>query len=133
VPEEQQRFAHALIDLGGVSVVHGHSSHHPKAIEVYHNHLILYGCGDFINDYEGIVGHEEFRDDLVLMYFASVKPGTGDLLRVELTPLQMRRMRLNFATDRDAEWLRRTLDRESRGFGTRVEAGPCNQFLLTWT
>jgi len=57
VPEEQRRFAHALIDRAGVSVIHGHSSHHPKAIEIYRNRLILYGCGDFLNDYEGIKGY----------------------------------------------------------------------------
>ena len=47
----------ALIEEAGVPVVHGHSSHHPKAIEVYEGRLILYGCGDFLNDYEGIAGY----------------------------------------------------------------------------
>jgi poly-gamma-glutamate capsule biosynthesis protein CapA/YwtB (metallophosphatase superfamily) len=56
IPEEQQLFARTLIDRANVSVVHGHSSHHAKAIEVYHKRLILYGCGDFLNDYEGIRG-----------------------------------------------------------------------------
>ena len=69
IPEEHRRFA--LIDNAGVSIVHGHSSHHPIAIEVYRNRLILYGCGDFLNDYEGISGYEEFLDDLTLRYFAS--------------------------------------------------------------
>jgi poly-gamma-glutamate capsule biosynthesis protein CapA/YwtB (metallophosphatase superfamily) len=64
VPAEHVRFAHRLID-SGVDIVHGHSSHHPRPIEVYRNRLILYGCGDFINDYEGISGHERDRGDLV--------------------------------------------------------------------
>ena len=34
VTREQRRFAHRLVD-GGVDVVHGHSSHHPRPIEVY--------------------------------------------------------------------------------------------------
>jgi hypothetical protein len=50
-------------------------------MEVYHSRLILYGCGDFINDYEGIRGYEEYRDDLALMYFADIEPTTGILLR----------------------------------------------------
>lgn len=50
ISDAQQRFAHALIDRTNVSVIHGHSSHHPKAIEVYRDRLILYGCGDFLND-----------------------------------------------------------------------------------
>lgn len=58
VPDEQRRFAHALIDLGAADVVHGHSAHHAKAIEVHAGRPILYGCGDFINDYEGIAGYE---------------------------------------------------------------------------
>jgi poly-gamma-glutamate capsule biosynthesis protein CapA/YwtB (metallophosphatase superfamily) len=38
---EQQRFARELIDRAGVSIVHGHSSHHAKAIEVHNGRLIL--------------------------------------------------------------------------------------------
>src|SRR4249919_398417 len=46
----QRAFAHGLIDEAGVDIVHGHSSHHPKAIEVHGDRLVLYGCGDFLND-----------------------------------------------------------------------------------
>ncbi|MGQ0560599.1 MAG: CapA family protein, partial [Gemmatimonadota bacterium] len=70
IPPEHRRFAHALIDRAGIDLVHGHSSHHPKAIEIYRQRAILYGCGDFIDDYEGIKGYEEFRDDLVVMYIS---------------------------------------------------------------
>ena len=81
IPQSHRRFAHMLIDGAHVSIVHGHSSHHAKAIEVYNNRLILYGCGDFLNDYEGITGKEEFRGDLTLMYFATVDDRTGDLVQ----------------------------------------------------
>jgi poly-gamma-glutamate capsule biosynthesis protein CapA/YwtB (metallophosphatase superfamily) len=54
VPASHVRFAHRLLD-GEVDVIHGHSSHHPRPIDIYKNKLVLYGCGDFINDYEGIV------------------------------------------------------------------------------
>ena len=94
IPDEQRSFAHLLIDRADVSIIHGHSSHHPKAIEVYRNRLILYGCGDFLNDYEGINGYEEFRDDLVLMYFADVEPG-GTLAALEIVPLQIRNSSLS--------------------------------------
>ncbi|MEO6562748.1 MAG: CapA family protein, partial [Nitrosospira sp.] len=66
VPRDQREFAHLLIDEAGADVVHGHSSHHVKGIEVYKEKLILYGCGDFLNDYEGISGHEAYRGNLVL-------------------------------------------------------------------
>jgi poly-gamma-glutamate capsule biosynthesis protein CapA/YwtB (metallophosphatase superfamily) len=42
----------------------GHSSHHVRPIEVYHGKLVLYGCGDLIEDYEGISEYEQYRDDL---------------------------------------------------------------------
>ena len=60
-----------LID-GGFDVIHGHSSHHPRPVEVYRGRLVLYGCGDAINDYEGISGYGQFRGDLRLLYVASV-------------------------------------------------------------
>jgi poly-gamma-glutamate capsule biosynthesis protein CapA/YwtB (metallophosphatase superfamily) len=58
VSDEQREFARRLIDAADVDLVYGHSSHHPKALEVYKGKLILYGCGDFLNDYEGIGGFE---------------------------------------------------------------------------
>jgi len=67
VEPEQRAFAHGLIDAAGVDLVHGHSSHHPRGIEVHRERLILYGCGDFLNDYEGIRGYERYRGDLTLM------------------------------------------------------------------
>lgn len=56
IPPEHTRFAHQLLDEAGVDIVHGHSSHHPQGIDVYRDKPILYGCGDFLNDYEGISG-----------------------------------------------------------------------------
>jgi poly-gamma-glutamate capsule biosynthesis protein CapA/YwtB (metallophosphatase superfamily) len=119
VPAGQQRFARRLLD-GGVDIVHGHSSHHVRPIEVYRGKLILYGCGDFLNDYEGITGYDEFRDDLTLMYFATLQPETGRLVSRRMTPMQIRNLRVNRAAPQDAEWLGHTLARISRAFGARV-------------
>jgi poly-gamma-glutamate synthesis protein (capsule biosynthesis protein) len=119
VPWAQQRFARRLLD-GGVDIVHGHSSHHVRPIEIYRGKLILYGCGDFLNDYEGIAGYEEFRDDLTLMYFATLQPETGRLTSLRMTPMQIRNLRANRATPPDVEWLGSTLARISRAFGTHV-------------
>ena len=131
IPKDQRRFAHALIDEAGVSIVHGHSSHHAKAIEVYENRLILYGCGDFLNDYEGIAGYEEFRGDLSLMYFADVRPADGRLGALDITPLQIRRFQLSRPSQEDVDWLRRTLDRESAPFGTRVGLAPGRRLTVS--
>jgi poly-gamma-glutamate synthesis protein (capsule biosynthesis protein) len=123
VPREQRELAHRLIDAGAADLVHGHSSHHPKGIEIYRDRLVLYGCGDFLNDYEGIGGHEQFHSELVLAYFP-VLEASGRLAGLEMTPLRIRRLRLERARREDAEWLRRTLDRECRRLGTRLETGP---------
>lgn len=119
VPPAQIRFAHRLIDEG-VDVVHGHSSHHPRPVEVYRGKLILYGCGDTVDDYEGIGSHQAFRPELRLLYFASIDRRTGCLTELRMTPMRMRRMRLEHAPGDDAEWLRVRLEQMSRQFGTAV-------------
>jgi poly-gamma-glutamate synthesis protein (capsule biosynthesis protein) len=131
IPDEQVRFAHRLVE-GGIDIVHGHSSHHVKAIEVYRGRLILYGCGDFLTDYEGISGYEAFRGDLALMYLAQVDPDQGRLLEARLVPLQSRRFRLGRVSAQDAEWLADLLNRLGEPFGTRVELESDNRMLLRW-
>jgi Putative enzyme of poly-gamma-glutamate biosynthesis (capsule formation) len=132
IPREQIQFAHQLIDEASADVIHGHSSHHPKGIEVYKDRPIIYGCGDFLNDYEGIAGYEEFRSDLALMYFVSIEGATGTLIRFEMTPMQIRRFRANRAEREDALWLRDTLSREGEKLGTRTELQEDNTLTLRW-
>jgi poly-gamma-glutamate capsule biosynthesis protein CapA/YwtB (metallophosphatase superfamily) len=119
VPEAHARFAHRLLD-GSVDLVHGHSSHHPRPLEIYKDKLVLYGCGDFITDYEGIAGYEEFRDDLVLMYFPRLDSDTGELVDLWMAPLQIRKMQLIRPSAADREWLRERLANVSRNFGCDV-------------
>lgn len=132
VPRDQQAFAHRLIDAAGVDVIHGHSSHHAKAMEVYRERLILYGCGDFLNDYEGIRGYEKFRDDLALMYVLHVAPSTGTLDRLDITPFQIRRLRLGRTSTGDARWLRDVLTREGKRFGTEPTLTDEDRLSLRW-
>jgi len=132
IPRQHQAFAHHVVDLAAIDVVHGHSSHHPKGIEVYRGKPILYGCGDFINDYEGITGYEEFRSHLVLAYLVTVDPSPAGLLRLEMRPFETKRFQLRSAGRRDAEWLQDTLDREGRQFGTRVKLESGTRLALEW-
>jgi poly-gamma-glutamate capsule biosynthesis protein CapA/YwtB (metallophosphatase superfamily) len=129
VPADQVDFAHRLVD-GGVDVVHGHSSHHPRPFEVYRGRLVLYGCGDLVNDYEGISGYEGYRDDLRLLHLATIEPGSGSLAGLRMVPLQAHRMRLRHASRTDAEWLRSALDRAGRRHGTRVGIGADGVLLV---
>lgn len=60
VSRDQFRVAHRLMN-GGVDVVRGHSLHHLRP---------------------------EYRDDLLLLSFVSVEPGTGRLAGLSMTPMQ---------------------------------------------
>src|SRR5262249_18793236 len=117
---DQAPFARRLID-GGVDLIHGHSSHHPRPVEIYRGKLILYGCGDCIDDYEGISGYEQYRDDLRLLYFASILPGTGELAGLRMVAMQVRKMRLHHARPADSQWLAMVLGQISRRYGSRID------------
>jgi poly-gamma-glutamate synthesis protein (capsule biosynthesis protein) len=131
VPPEHVRFAHQLIDAG-VDLIHGHSSHHPRPVEVYRDRLVLYGCGDLIDDYEGIGSYEQYRPDLRLLYFAALAPDSGELLNLQMVPMRMRQMRLRHASTSDGEWLCGALDRISRGFGSSVVRTPDGSLALEY-
>jgi poly-gamma-glutamate capsule biosynthesis protein CapA/YwtB (metallophosphatase superfamily) len=120
IEPEQVTFAHRLID-GGVHLVHGHSSHHLRSIEVYRGKLIFYGCGDLVTDYEGIHGHEVWRGELGAMHFAELSTRDGSVLGLRLIPMKMNKLRLTRAGEADTRWLTDTLDRISRPFGARFE------------
>lgn len=119
-------FARRLIDKGAADIVHGHSSHHIKTLEIYRGKLILYGCGDFLNDYEGIRDYEAFRADLTLMYLPSLDLATGTLSALELIPLRIRRFSLAKASARDTEWIQQVVGEgdEYDNTGTRFDHLP---------
>lgn len=123
-------FAHALIDSGAVDVVHGHSSHHPKAIELYKDKPILYGCGDLLNDYEGISGHAEYRGDLALLYFLGFDARGREPPRLELVPVQIRQLRLSRPSRADAIWLAAMLDRECKPLNARAMLNDDNSMSI---
>lgn len=130
VPRAHVEFAHRLVEHG-VDLVHGHSSHHVRPIEVYRERLILYGCGDFLNDYEGISGHERrYRDDLALMFFPSLD-AAGRLTALRMTPLEIRKLRLNRPHPEDVRWLWATVNRISAPFGSSVDLAPDGSLALS--
>jgi len=130
IPEAQRRFAHGLIDRAGVDLVHGHSSHHPKGLEVYRDRLVLYGCGDFLNDYEGIGGEDSYRPELTFMYFPELAAGSGRLTGLALRPMRVRRFRLQDADEGEARWLLDRMNREGEGLGTAFTRAPDGTFHL---
>ena len=112
--------------------MHGHSSHHPKPIEIHDGRLILYGCGDFLTDYEGITGYEDFRGDLALMYLPRLAMQDGTLLSLDLVPFRLRKFQLNRAPPEDADWLAAMLERECSPFGTHVAVGNDDRVVISW-
>ncbi|MHA6964145.1 CapA family protein [Zobellella denitrificans] len=130
IPAAHRDFARALIDEAGVDLVHGHSSHHVLGLELYRERLILYGCGDFINDYEGIHGYEQYRPDLVLMFFPVLERDSGRLQSLRLVPLQLNKFRLCRARPEDAAWLAQRLNREGKRAGTAFRLQPDGSLTL---
>ena len=94
--------------------------------------MLRYGCGDFLNDYEGIRSYDEFRSDLSLMYFVDIDPANGKLATLEMVPLQIRRFQLNPPSAVDIAWIKQTLDRECRKFGCYVAASD-GRLTLNWS
>jgi poly-gamma-glutamate capsule biosynthesis protein CapA/YwtB (metallophosphatase superfamily) len=132
IPRNQIMFAHRLIQEG-IAIVHGHSSHHVKTIEVFKGHLILYGCGDFLTDYEGISGYEMFRGDLALMYLIELDSRSGELIAARLVPMRMRRFRLERTSAADAEWLCGRLNELGKPFKTGARLEKDSSLRLEWS
>jgi poly-gamma-glutamate synthesis protein (capsule biosynthesis protein) len=118
--DEEVRFAHQLIEHG-ISIVYGHSSHHVKTAEIYCDRLVLYGCGDFLNDYEGIGGHKALRSDLTLMYLPVIDPRRGRLVEARLVPMRVARFRVSRAPESDAHRLCDLLNELGAPLMTRSE------------
>jgi poly-gamma-glutamate capsule biosynthesis protein CapA/YwtB (metallophosphatase superfamily) len=104
----------------------------PQRHRVYRGRLVLYGCGDFLNDYEGIGDYEQFRGDLSLMYFPTLDPASGRLTALRMFPTQVKRFRVNRAAGADVRWLRDRLNREGKQFGPRIAIASDNSFILSW-
>lgn len=130
-PSEQIRdMAHFLIDECGVDIVHGHSAHHIQGVERYKGAVIMYGCGDFVDDY---ALNEEFRNDLGGVWRVVVSTDNGDgggrgegkrlmLDKLEIFPTRCDRFQVTLldVDDEDHEWVQRKIMKLSEKMGTRV-------------
>ena len=83
MPQHIQEFGKALID-NGVNIVFGHSAHHivKNPLEMYNGGVIIYGLGDFINDYS--VRHEYQSDEaMICIVHKKGNKLTPELIRVK--------------------------------------------------
>ena len=132
IPAAHRSIARRFIDSGAADVVHGHSSHHPLPAEVYRGKLILYGCGDLINDYEGITTGRSARSDLVCLYAATLDAGNGRLVDLEIVPFRLQRFRLVRAGNDDRRELLRQLEHNASALGTSIETRGHKRWHLAW-
>ncbi|CAF1498240.1 unnamed protein product [Rotaria sp. Silwood1] len=101
----------------GVHIIHGHSSHHIRGVEIVQRQngtrsLITYGCGDFLADY---VIDEDYRNNLGALFQVhltispSSSPQDGKLESIRLQSLRSYPTPcLNFQVNRlslqDVDW-----------------------------
>ena len=124
--------AHFLVDSCRVDIVHGHSSHHVQGVEVRRvrrdgverHALIIYGCGDFVDDY-GVV--REFRNDLGGLWQVRVREGEGGGLvldNLEVRPSRVRSFRVEMLEEDEVDFsfVRDKVVELSAEFGTTVKA-----------
>ena len=132
--QELIALAHWLIDECDVDIIHGHSSHHIQGVEVYKGKLVVYGCGDFVDDY---AVDRKFRNDLSAAWRVRVGEregaGSGEAIdagegKLEVKKLEMfpNRIKLFQAgllekDDDDHEWVERKFRELCGNFSTRVE------------
>lgn len=129
-PSEKIRsLAHFLVDECGVDIIHGHSSHHLQGVEIYKGSVIMYGCGDFVDDY---VLREKFRNDLGAVWKVIARESEDSeegekglvLDRLEIFPTRIelfRAFRLDVG-DKDHAWVRRKIAELSGELGTEVRS-----------
>mgnify|MGYP006294515597 CR=1 FL=1 len=77
--------ADALI-RAGVDVVHGHSAHHPLAVQTVRGATVIYGPGDLIDDY---ANYEGYRNDL--SYLVQIEVGPDRRQRRRIWPTRIAR------------------------------------------
>ena len=92
-PPEHVEAAHRFIEAGA-DVVFGHSAHVTRGIELYRGRPILYGCGDFIDDY---AVDENARNDH--SFIAALEGDGTHLRRLVLIPTVIRRLQARLAQD----------------------------------
>ena len=129
-------FAHKIIDLGA-DIYWGHSNHMPQGIELYkhndNNKIILYDCGDFIDDY---AIDSNYRNDLsfiFLLHFLMDKnhklsnnnSNNGNILlqnsMIELIPTKISNFMVNTipVDDNDADLIIKRMTKRCSSLGTK--------------
>jgi len=111
-PPEHRSLARALVEAGA-DVVFGHSCHVVRGIELYRGRPVLYGTGDFVDDY---AVDEIERNDRSLIFGAEVE--RGQITRLILYPTVIRRYQAQLAKGGEAKVIADTMERFCADLGT---------------
>lgn len=112
--QEIIEFAHKIIEAGA-DIYHGHSAHIFQGIEIYKNKLIMYDCGDFVDDY--YVGPEE-KNDQQLIFFITLQD--KKIKEIKLFPLFIDNCQVNLAKNKIYEEIYERIKKLSLDFNTNV-------------
>jgi poly-gamma-glutamate capsule biosynthesis protein CapA/YwtB (metallophosphatase superfamily) len=105
-------FARMLVDCGA-DIVFGHSCHVFRGIEIYRDRPILYGAGDFVNDYA--VDEVERNDESFIFI---VRTEGSRIAGLTLYPTVVSHMQTRLAGPREAIAIADRMQRLSEKFGT---------------
>jgi poly-gamma-glutamate synthesis protein (capsule biosynthesis protein) len=104
--------AHALVEAGA-DIIFGHSCHVFQGIEFYRGAVILYSCGDFVDDYR--VDKIE-RNDQCFIFVVEIE--RRRIVRLKLYPTVITHYQAQLAKDTEAEEIVRKMQIRCDEFGT---------------
>jgi poly-gamma-glutamate synthesis protein (capsule biosynthesis protein) len=113
--KEFKEFAHAVIDTG-VDIYHGHSAHLFQGIELYKEKVIMYDCGDFIDDY---AVDPYLRNDESFLFLITLTK--EKIEKVELFPVLISEMQVNLVKGKEFDSICNKMIRLCEELGTYVE------------
>ena len=136
--KEIRDLAHFLIDECGVDIIHGHSSHHVQGIERPRpGKLIIYGCGDFIDDYALT---PDYRNDLSAIWRVTVADPSMQaekklvVKNLEIFPTRIKNFQTHLleTKDPDHEWVLSKVATLSHdlGYDGLISKGEANQLMF---
>ena len=140
IPDEKiQQLARWMIEQG-VDVIHGHSSHHIQGIEIVPRQngthgLIIYGCGDFLDDY---AVDQQYRNDLGALFQLHLslgeqqQPSSVHLHSFSIYPTKCSNFQVNRLNSNDLDWksIKDKVQQLSQTNGKPWKVGPNGQLVI---
>jgi poly-gamma-glutamate synthesis protein (capsule biosynthesis protein) len=117
-PARFKAFARRAVELG-VDVFHGHCAHLFQGVEAHAGGVILYGAGDFLDDYWVFPG---VRIDRSLVFQIDFEAGRPTRLR--MAPVTLERTGVRLARGLECRAIQRRMARRCRALGTPVAWTP---------